>query len=361
MPSIEKLQSGFIYKEDFSTDNIMWQFFPDDTTRYEKKNNNLVLKYGEGKVMALTKAPADNFVMQCKVKHRPLSANSSAGVILLKDTDDLVECESYWDIDAPKQVFYNYIKVVKVDLNYYFYSSINGSDWIVVGAVAYADCNLIGFFFTTDKADEEFAIEELVFYSSPMVTVSNTRTDIHVVEILKDYSVIKRQLVHEGDVEIDLTQMLLPLENVSLRLVTASLGIVQSIDLDSLSGGDQYGIYHNITLKLNGEVIDHNLPFDLGRLFGGTEVILTIENLEVDFTIMDLKVSIQRYSPYDIGHENVEILLEDHLEGAPYTKELVIPALRPTDPVNILMKVDRQSDVTTLFKARGFKYKIIIE
>lgn len=358
MPTIEKLQSGFIYKEDFSQENVMWQFFPNDESRYSRVSNSLILKQGVGRVIALTKAPDDDFTFQCKVTHQPLSTNSFAGVVLLRDNDDWVECQLYRDADAAVQVFYSYIKIVKIGVNYYFYASKDNVNWITAGAMAYDDCHLIGFYFDSDDPVETVKIENVVFYKSPVISVTGINVGDTVQ--IKDSSntVLVSKVAALTTLDIDLTQKAMPMNNC--KIVHISPGGTTQTGLLNINGGDVYGVKYNIKLKVNGIVVNPNTMFDLGKIYTGTDNLLTLENLDPNYSIYNLKLSIEQYSPFDYGFQNVDMMPAIHDADAVYAKEIVIDKLSDT-PIDILMRINRETDIAALFKTSGFKYKIIIE
>lgn len=359
MPTIEKLQSGFIYKENFSEENIMWQFFPNEPSRYTKANNSLIFNYCTSRSVALTKMPDGDFVMQCKVTHRPLSTNSFAGVLLLESNDDWVECQLYKDDAVLTQHFYNYIKVVRTGYNFYFYASMDNIAWEIIGSMAYPDCIMFGFYFETDDIADSFTVENVIFYKSPAITLNSTLNG-HVVQ-LKNQSnyIIATTKVSNGKANFDLTTMSLPLLNHSLTLLDFGYTI-SSLPMN-IYGGDTFGYNYNLNLKCNGVDVVPNEMVDLGRIYDDTQTLITIENLDVNYDIPNLTLRIEQYSPYDYAAKNVEMIPSIHDDTAVWSKEIVIPLLKSHEPFDILIRIDKETDVPTLFKTTGFRYKIVIE
>lgn len=367
MPDIERLQSGLIYKEDWVDDNIMWQFFPNNSHYFEKNNNSITLKYSEDDTMVVTKMPNENFVLQCTIEHTPLSIYSFAGVILLKDNDSWVKCQLYKE-DTANDKTYKHIKIMKT-LNeeektkevYTFYASINGIAWDVVGSLTLPDCNLIGFYFRTDNKDETITIKDIAFYKTSNFRVCNLK-NIRQVNILNSEKeiLLSQSVSDEKEVNLDLIYKMLPLQDITISMITD--GGVLNKNIDYLYGGDVYGLHHKIKLKINGKELSSDTIFDLGHISNNDINILTIENVEPNYTIFNLKVSIEQHSSFNQGYKCVKLLKEDLKDTGEFSNSLEIERLTNNEPINILMKIDKDNrKLLNPFCTDGYKYKIILE
>lgn len=362
MPSISRSKFGHIYDEEFDSNGAMWQFFPDNNQSYEIKEDKIILKHNRyaDRVMALTKLPQEDFVMQCRIRHRPLTTDSFAGVLLLKSSTDWVECQTYRDIDASVHKFYRYIKVVKEGNTFFVYAATTLGEWEVVGAVTYENCNLIGFFFETDNENEQFDIEEINLYTAPNVSITGLNPSYSRVEIQASNGVpIASSRVDDGKCIFDLSKRVLPFRNCKVALIGPN-GTVESDLLERIDGGDMFTVSHNVRITIDGEEIGTEDIVDLGRIGNGLETMITVENMDDEFTLFDQTVRVHRFSPYDSGYENVGLKIQDSEDE--FQDEITIPHLRYGEPVNVVMKINRgEEDLTSLFRNNGHRYKIVVD
>lgn len=371
MPSLSKIQSGFMYEESFDNNGIVWQTFP-QTDKFIANGDSFKIEAGTERIMLLTSIPDDNFVMQVKIQHQPLSYNNFAGVVVVRDKDSWVECRSYRDEITETSLLktYQYIKIVKKIDNFMFYASIQGNQWEFIGASRVYDANMIGFFLESDEPSSYLLIEEIKMYRSPVISFLG-------IEPLSKL-IIKRPtgtnryfsvIDNPNRVDIDLVEDLFPYKDHTIQILAPDGTTIVNDAIASISGGDVYDISYNLEMRLNETIDDPGIlispgeTIDLGRLTGFQLTnTLTLRNLDPQYTAYNKKLKIEKFNDYNRGYDFVKIALEEQ-EGVPgeFGKEISIPELLPNVPVKIHMRITKDMDPVFVFTEAKHKYRVIIE
>lgn len=371
MPRLSKIQTGFMYEETFNNSGIVWQPFP-QTDNFIADGTNFKLYAGNERQMILTSLPAEDFVMQVKIQHQPLSFNNFAGVVVVKDKDSWVECRSYRDEETEKAIIqlYQYIKIVKKIDNFIFYGSIQGRQWEMIGSCRMFDANLIGFYIESDEPGSFLTIEEVKMYKTPVITFLGVEPQTRV--IIKRPSGANRvfHVVQDGTkVDFDLISDSFPYRDHTVQIISPAGEVLINEQLDEISGGDVFDLTYNIELLFNEtitgekEVLEPGDIIDLGQLQGATGLFsLTVINRDDYQTIMNSRLRIEQFSEYNRGHKFATLALEER-EGVPgeWVKELSIERLEPNVPVKVFFKIEKDTSPVYVFSEDKYKFRVIVE
>lgn len=209
MPALNKLISGLILDETFTKNSMIWTPSPEGFNGFYFSSKGMRMVYTKTYKTYTIQEPQEDYMFSCKIDHVPLNAKDICGVIVMRDNEDYIECQSYiakrhsyvtnldtnnqeiaqtvnniidglnldrfvtyqvddgkevwpnqkeWDTppstgttsgsknDTFEDVLYSYIRVVKKNNIYTFFASTDGKKWIEVGNSALSDSHRIGFF-----------------------------------------------------------------------------------------------------------------------------------------------------------------------------------------------------------------------
>ena len=210
MSKLNKVNSGLLFFDDFSERTLMWTQSPSDTNAVSFGDNGLQMLHNQKyTTFTIVEPQADEYSCIVKLDHIPLNKVDIAGVIVMSNTREYAECQSFmatspydlnnsdqtediknmitelmtnanyvqWslnDEDFPAfsedngennneeagngneennnnngpfvDTIYHYIKFNKTKGRYVFWASPDGYSWIEVGNVSFTDSGVIGFF-----------------------------------------------------------------------------------------------------------------------------------------------------------------------------------------------------------------------
>jgi hypothetical protein len=373
MPTLSKIQSGFIYNEGFDDSGIVWQVLPKDSDRFSKDGNRFLMQPGEERLSIVTEMPDGNFIMKIHFNHQPLSNNSFAGVVVIKDKDSRVECQTYRSLTEIKTIKkYQYIKVIRKINKYLFYASLNEQKWELVGAARLDDANLIGFYFQTDDSNESpVEIDSIKFYKSNTISFLGLEQNSKIVikeetGISKVFHVITQEERNRCDIDLTLTEA--PFINHRLQVLNPKGLYLMNEEFSEIQGGDVFSVGFNYDIYLNktesdpGTLLKAGEITDLGRLLDIRQLnSLTIINEDEHYIPKNIIVRIERYSPYFKGEDCVQLGVVNLNEPIKWAKQIIIPQLLYQDPVKIMMEIEKDTDAAAPFTSMSYMYKIIIE
>ena len=213
MATLNKTNSGLLFKDDFTEKTLMWTLSPSDANNVFFGDSGLQMKHNKRYVTYTIVEPSvDEYSCIVKIDHIPANYDDIAGVLVMSTVKDYAECQSVlatgpselvnseqvnldienmikdaiadnvvtYSIDADNTIdsntqaptssahihgasvdtdapfvdkIYKYIKFTKNKYKYMFWASEDGNEWIEVGNVKFDNSGVIGFFIygTEDK------------------------------------------------------------------------------------------------------------------------------------------------------------------------------------------------------------------
>ena len=213
MATLNKTNSGLLFKDDFTEKTLMWTLSPSDANNVFFGDSGLQMKHNKRYVTYTIVEPSvDEYSCIVKIDHIPANYDDIAGVLVMSTVKDYAECQTFlatgpselvnseqvnldienmikdaiadnvvtYSIDADNAIngntqaptssahihgasvdtdapfvdkIYRYIKFTKNKYKYMFWASEDGNEWIEVGNVKFDNSGVIGFFIygTEDK------------------------------------------------------------------------------------------------------------------------------------------------------------------------------------------------------------------
>ena len=213
MATLNKTNSGLLFKDDFTEKTLMWTLSPSDDNNVFFVDSGLQMKHNKKYVTYTIVEPSvDEYSCIVKIDHIPANYDDIAGVLVMSTVKDYAECQTFlatgpselvnseqvnldienmikdaiadnvvtYSIDADNAIdsntqvptssahihgasvdtdapfvdkIYRYIKFTKNKYKYMFWASEDGNEWIEVGNVKFDNSGVIGFFIygTEDK------------------------------------------------------------------------------------------------------------------------------------------------------------------------------------------------------------------
>ena len=242
MATLVKEHEGIVYNENFREKSLTWSLSPSsiDCLRFEP--DGLHILHSNHYVTYTMKEMEDPYCLIMQLEHTPIDEEDIAGLIVLSDTNNYAECQTYLatspstignngenvnagydlsskyvgysfddeeeeessNIDSSSSsetvvhpitgfvdVVYKYIRMIKfnnqVGHTYQFFASSDGISWIEVGNTDYNENNSIGFFLYGTKNEKvlrkgKFVINAFHIYENPYITING-------INILEDFEI----------------------------------------------------------------------------------------------------------------------------------------------------------------------------
>lgn len=240
MSKLNKTSDGLFFFEDFSEQSLQWTLSPSDSNNLSFGDDGLQIKHNKNYVTYTIVEPSvEEYSCIVNLDHIPRTLEDIAGIIVMSNTKEYAECQSYIatepstmvnsDIirlqDVIKKVvednnyvqyfvddedinidnsenadnlelsngtidnnaagvfvdaLYHYIKFTKNKYKYVFWASIDGYTWIEIGNVKFEDSGVIGFFVYGTK-DQEILNNSHCFFKTFALYKSRYIT-IHGIE-----------------------------------------------------------------------------------------------------------------------------------------------------------------------------------
>lgn len=210
MSKLNKTSSGLLFFDDFSEKTLMWTLSPSDTNSVSFGDNGLQMLHNEKyTTFTIVEPQIDEYSCIVKLDHIPHNTEDIAGVIVMSNTREYAECQSFmatsaYDLNNSDQTediknmitelmndanyvqwslndedfpgfsdrtdeetgsedgsspddettstgpfvdtIYHYIKFTKTKGRYVFWASPDSYSWIEIGNVSFADSGVVGFF-----------------------------------------------------------------------------------------------------------------------------------------------------------------------------------------------------------------------
>ena len=234
MATLIKEHEGLIFEEAFDENSLIWSLTPSNVDCLRFEPDGLHILHNSEYITYTMKEMGDEYCVVAQIDHTPVTKDDIAGIIVMSDTNDYAECQSYqaeapsnignngenvslgYDLSDhyvrytfddsrseddesseegegeegeetdPSSVFvdkiYQFIKFVKYNNvlgpSYRFYASSNGiDDWIEVGTVNFNKSCSIGFFLyaARDEITEnrgKFVINNFYIYEKKNIVIN---------------------------------------------------------------------------------------------------------------------------------------------------------------------------------------------
>lgn len=375
MPNINKVTSGNVYSDNFSTLNLLWDIHS-DPSRVSLTADGAVLSHGDNIITMTMPAPMSDYVFQAEISHNPVILSDIGGIIVQSVTNENIECQTYYDY-YNNAISYKYIKVVCYQETYTFYVSIDGKKWDLIGNSKLPNANRIGFMLQGSKQpnSSDFIAKHLEVYKSTVVTfiTSETFTGCHSVVITDQMgdklyeansaAVIKNEF---GKVYINMVDALMPLNNVNIVLSDKEGNAILSQDRVDICGGDVFDIHSNYAIYVQQDLINEvelntNKLFDFGQLRETENIFyMRIENKDSE-TMNGKLLKIEPYSTEYRGADLVQIavLNNDKTYGV-FGNYIDLPDIMGMDSFNFVVKITKDIIDTGVFYADSYKFKLTL-
>jgi hypothetical protein len=232
MATLTKEHEGRYYREDFHENPGIWSLTPSDIDCLRNEFDGLHILHNNHYIVYTMREPFEEYCLSMRFTHVPITEEDIAGLIVMSDTDNYAECQTYlatspstignngenvtagYDLSAryvrysfddedesedtdssssseeevidPSTGFvdtiYSYIKMKKYNnragnYTYQFFASSDGYTWIEVGNVDYNRSNSIGFFLyaTNDENvinNGQFIIHDFSIYEKQDILIN---------------------------------------------------------------------------------------------------------------------------------------------------------------------------------------------
>ena len=96
MSKLNKVNSGLLFFDDFSERTLMWTQSPSDTNAVSFGDNGLQMLHNQKyTTFTIVEPQADEYSCIVKLDHIPLNKVDIAGVIVMSNTREYAECQSF--------------------------------------------------------------------------------------------------------------------------------------------------------------------------------------------------------------------------------------------------------------------------
>ena len=236
MATLIKQHEGLMFEETFSENSLIWSLTPSNVDCLRFDPDGLHILHNSEYITYTMKETEDEYCVVVRIDHTPVTEGDIAGVIIMSDTNDYAECQSYqatspsnignngenisfgYDLSdhyvrysfddnqededeesgssgdegegaGSSSVFvdkiYQFIKFVKynnvIGPTYRFYASANGiDDWIEVGTVNFNKSCSIGFFLYAARDNitlnrGKFVINSFYMYENKYIIINGIK------------------------------------------------------------------------------------------------------------------------------------------------------------------------------------------
>lgn len=360
MANLIKTSNGLLFYDDFSTNTLIWTLSPSDKDCLTFGDDGLKIQHNDSYISyTMVEPEVDEYSCIVKLDHTPLDEKDIAGILIISNTQDYAECQSYLatassaignggqniSIDSLGEVFveytiddgsgssglgsggtttgtsgsspdvsfvdtiYKYLKFNKVNNTYAFYASPDGFNWITVGNVKYQHCGGIGLFlYATDNPDvidkSHCIFNYFCLYNSKFLSFSN-------IDLAYEFEIIdgNGNIIIRSDVSTDI-----PIISRSKKLCLINTNTLPMPILNP-----------RIRIFEKDNYINTISEHELGEnIFGGDSFSLThdirvfIDNVEVDqMNLYDLgkfkgeqfiKLDIYNHEDYVLSNLTVKVI-----------------------------------------------------
>ena len=246
MSKINKINSGLLFFDDFSEKTLMWTQSPSDINCVSYGDTGLQIHHNNSYVTyTIVEPQREEYSCVVQLDHTPLNKFDIAGVIVMSNTKNYAECQSYM-AEGPSEIInngiqtvadlkemvdaaindklenyvsysvddieetpvdmlsidsndtsnnetdfvdkiYKYIKFTKEKIKYRFFASTDGLAWIEVGNATFEDAGVIGFFLY--GTEEQEVIDNSHCYFNTFAIYSSKYLGIDGIEPTHEFEI----------------------------------------------------------------------------------------------------------------------------------------------------------------------------
>lgn len=95
MATLVKEHEGIIYEEDFQENSLLWSLTPSDVDCLRFNPDGLRINHNKNYITYTFKEPDEPYCLIAEIDHTPLTEEDIGGVIVLSNTNEYAECQTY--------------------------------------------------------------------------------------------------------------------------------------------------------------------------------------------------------------------------------------------------------------------------
>lgn len=358
MANIIKANSGFIFSENFDTDDmsLLWTLSPNLKDRVVHNDDSITLLPGEERMELLITMPNETgYVMQSDLQYNPSDENEAAGITFRSITDSTVDLEVKGD--TTHKVYHTKMTVDDNNILSATGSDNGGINWREYGNTKIIDMNKIGYYIAENTEKDSITISNMTLYKSNYISFNNFDRkniiriyDKNDTEITDDFVIFRTN----NSVKIDGTELLFPIEYLKIRSFDRDTGDLRfEGEVNNVYGGDVYEYNYNINFFINDHKLENDI-YSLGAINEEKEFILRIENKE-SYDILDRHLRVDWYSYLNPGYKAVSLA---DINSDDFSNELNI-SLLAGESRNYKLKISKFKDYLNL--EDNYNFKITLE
>ena len=347
MPLINKLSSGRIYSDEFTSVDVnpIWQVSPTDPSRYSltDREGYLRLKHGDAPLYLLMDMPNKDFVFEIKNDYLPTQVGDSAGIVVYRDASSRIELLEYFD-SRTRTVAYTHMRVQRKGEVYTGYGSEDdGRTWKIIGSGTAQGMTKIGLVINGLQATgvKDFDVDYVKVFEDNKFIVGNLSPGMKVELLDENNNLLDSRVCPTEQDHIYIETVTLPSELKGRIRISEGGEIIETSDLMTIWGGDVFWYGLIVEVLRNGDLLPKDTETPLGHMINGLiEAIVSVRNPGSD-PLPNVKVSRSKYFDHR-GHEWVK--LAEDIGGFPgdYKDEVFIGTIFPGEEYKIWIKITKE-------------------
>lgn len=364
------VKNGLLFKEGFDYQSPFWVISPNIDGACEFTGNSVILKHiGERITMTMALPNEDKFLIDINVNHTATVPFDIGGVVILSNTDECLEVQTYYDSMQSNQDYFKNIRVIKEDDYFNFLASSDMKKWIEIGNAPTGTANRIGFFLDglVDEKASDFECLDYTVYKDYGVAIHNLEGVIKSLDCYYE----NKELVESVNWNYDNSKLYVRLAQIDFNrdITVVGRGDNGTIVFESSFNfipGSVYKTKSNIAIYINESEVKPNENFGIGRITSDTEYIpFAIKNTSSAVSLVNLLLKIEKQGFKTIGDKFVYIALSSENEepqNLQYDKKIKIENIYPGDTLRGYLKISRTDGENESVDFDGTnKFKITID
>jgi hypothetical protein len=353
VPSIDLLESGFIYATDFDSFDSHWILSPDDPECVFLTEDGLLLDPAvsdSGPVMILNTYVQAPYVIEADLDYTP-AIGDSAGLILWAQQNEAI----YVSLVTGGTLYERLrLRVIGERCEAYAFASSAGV-WEMVGTAFIPPDMLPGIYV---EGQTPLLVKKVVAMRDTRVTVGNLPAETMICLLNEQDDVLNAAVAVDGTATVSINQPALFFTGkLQVRDLTDS--IIVTSEIMDIHGGDIYW-YNAFKLDLyhNGELIPPGEGIKPKPLSGGmVEERLEVENSGEEYVPY---VSVRCLSFNTVGGEQW-VSLAHEVDGTPgtYYDMIYLTGLAPGERAAFWLKIERPANVK-YFPFTEYKFTLFV-
>ena len=346
MPNIQKISSGKIFEDDFTSTslNTIWQKSINDASVFDITTNSGYLKITNKyeSIYLLIDMPNSDFVFESEIDYIP-TLTDEGGIIIYKSYEKKIEAVSYKQSNLDSNIYTN-IKIIKNGNIFTAYGKKSGiSFWEMIGSQYVEDMNKIGFVFNSTNPNNTKSIKfnYAKIYRNQYLTLTNL-TEGKSIKLLDSGDNIIQEVISEigkDTVKLDLSNLSIPI-SCKIEVEDIASGIKDKTDLLSIWPGDIYYYGYLIEVYDDTNLLNNTDEIDLGNMISGKIIkILKVKNPS-SLPITNIKIKASKMYE-NTGEEWVKFAIYNYINPTETYEEITIPLIQANDERPIWIEITK--------------------